>query len=151
MSQQTVNLSTQGLQGQAINTGDLELLRRVFDERVVDHDPAPSQGEGAEGFIRFFGGFRAAFPDLQIAIEHLVASDSEIAIAYTVTGTHLGTFLGIPATGRKMKARGMQIARFESGLIVERWGSSDELGILTQLGASWVLDPLASVLQPTSK
>ena len=29
----------------------------------------------------------------------------------------------------------MQIARFEDGKIVERWGSSDELGILKQIGA----------------
>jgi hypothetical protein len=29
----------------------------------------------------------------------------------------------------------MQIARFEDGKIVERWGSSDELGILLKLGA----------------
>jgi len=30
--------------------------------------------------------------------------------------------------------RGVQIGRFEGGKIVERWGSSDELGILKQLG-----------------
>jgi predicted ester cyclase len=30
----------------------------------------------------------------------------------------------------------VQIARFEDGRIAERWGSSDELGILKQLGAN---------------
>jgi hypothetical protein len=29
----------------------------------------------------------------------------------------------------------MQLSRFENGQIVERWGSSDELGIMQQLGA----------------
>lgn len=28
----------------------------------------------------------------------------------------------------------MQIGRFEDGKLVERWGSSDQLGIMTQLG-----------------
>jgi hypothetical protein len=28
----------------------------------------------------------------------------------------------------------MQIARYENGKLVERWGSSDELGILKQIG-----------------
>jgi predicted ester cyclase len=43
--------------------------------------------------------------------------------------------LVIPPTGRKIEARGLQIGRFEDGKIVERWGSSDELGILKALGA----------------
>lgn len=144
------NLETQQIQGEAINTGEFELLKRVFAESVIDHDPAPDQGVGAGGFIRFFTSFRNAFPDLQIAIEHLVANDTDIAIAYSVTGTHLGTFQGIPPTGRRMKARGMQIARFENGLIVERWGSSDELGMLKQIGAVVGIDPnrIGSLVQP---
>ncbi len=56
------------------------------------------------------------------------------AIAYTVTRTHKGDFQGIAPTGRTTEARGVQIARFEDGRIAERWGSSDELGILRQLG-----------------
>ncbi len=41
--------------------------------------------------------------------------------------------MGVPATGRQVSARGMQIGRFENGKLVERWGSSDELSILKQL------------------
>lgn len=63
------------------------------------------------------------------------ATDDDIAIAYTLSGTHKGNFLGVAPTGKRIHARGMQIARFEDGKIVERWGSSDELGILKQLGA----------------
>ena len=51
-----------------------------------------------------------------------------------MTGTHQGDFMGVPATGKRVSARGMQIGRFEDGKMVERWGSSDELGILKQLG-----------------
>ena len=39
-------------------------------------------------------------------------------------------------TGQRIEARGMQIGRFENGKIVERWGSTDELGIMRQLGAT---------------
>lgn len=38
-------------------------------------------------------------------------------------------------TGRKITARGVQIGRFENGRLVERWGSSNQLAILQQLGA----------------
>ena len=129
------NIATQKLQGEAINKGRLQELHTVFAENVVDHDPAPDQGKGPEGFIAFFTNFRTAFPDLSIAVDHMVADEDNVSIAYTITGTHKGSFMGIPATGKKIKARGMQIARFENAKIVERWGSSDELGILKEIGA----------------
>jgi hypothetical protein len=37
-----------------------------------------------------------------------------------------------------MKIRGMQISMFKDGKMVERWGSSDELGMLQQLGIAAV-------------
>lgn len=86
-----------------------------------------------------FADPRAAFPDLHVAVEHLVATDDELAFAYTITGTRLGPLMGRPATGRKASYRGMRISRFDSdGKLVERWGSSDELGMLRQLGLTEV-------------
>jgi steroid delta-isomerase-like uncharacterized protein len=139
MSQQDNIAATERL-GAAVNSGNLNELNTVFAPNVVDRDPASDQEPGPEGFIHFFTGFRAAFPDLNISVEQLVADEDNVAIAYTVTGTHQGDFLGIPATGRQIKARGLQIARFENGQIVERWGSSDQLGILQQIG----VNPIAS-------
>jgi hypothetical protein len=70
-----------------------------------------------------------------VTVDRLVQTETDIAIAYTIRGTHRGEFAGIVPTGRPITARGMQIARFEDGKIVERWGSSDELSILLKLGA----------------
>jgi len=70
---------------------------------------------------------------------HLVADDDHVSIAYTLTGSHEGDFMGLAATGKTIEVRGVQIARCENAQIVERWGSSDELGILKQLG----VDPAA--------
>jgi predicted ester cyclase len=64
----------------------------------------------------------------------LVADEDQVAIAYTLSGTHEGEFQGIAPTHRRIEVRGVQIGRFENGMIVERWGASDELGILRQLG-----------------
>ncbi len=129
------NMQVAQKMGEAINKGNLDAFHGIFAPNVVDHDPAPDQSKGPEGFIKFFTAFREAFPDLEIKPEHAVADEDNVAVAYTATGTHKGNFLGIPASGRKMKIRGMQIAKFKDGLIVERWGSSDELGILKQIGA----------------
>lgn len=67
-----------------------------------------------------------------------MAEGDQVAFAYEITGTHDGDFNGVAATGKSIKVRGMQIGRFEDGKMVERWGSSDELGILKQIGAALV-------------
>ncbi|MGW4597279.1 ester cyclase, partial [Streptomyces sp. NPDC004457] len=112
---------------------------RVRDGRGAAPGAARCRGRAvrlrAAGYKAMFGELRAAFPDLNVAVEHLVATDDELAFAYTISGTHLGPLMGHPPTGRKVSYRGMQISRFDSdGRLVERWGSSDELGMLRQLG-----------------
>ncbi|CAN5286481.1 hypothetical protein BH24ACT19_BH24ACT19_15490 [soil metagenome] len=72
---------------------------------------------------------------MNIEPDRMVATDDDVAIAYTLTGTHEGDFQGVAPTGRTISVRGVQIARFRDGQIVERWGSSDEMGILQQLNA----------------
>src|SRR5208282_459896 len=129
------NLAAQQKFGSAVNNGELELLRDVIASDVVDHDPAPDQGAGPEGYIRMFAALRTSFPDLAISAAQVVTDEDKIAIAYTMTGTQKGEFLGVAPTGRKIHARGVQIARFRDGKMVERWGSSDQLGILEQIGA----------------
>jgi predicted ester cyclase len=46
--------------------------------------------------------------------------------------------MGVAPTGKMMKVRGVQISKFKDGKMVERWGSSDELGMLQQLGVAAV-------------
>ena len=129
------NIAVQKNMGEAVSSGNFDALKLAFDPKVKDHDPVPGQVAGPQGFIEFFRAFRTAFPDLAVAVDHMVTDDDNVAMAYTITGTHKGTFQGIAPTDKKIRARGMQIARFEKGKIVERWGSSDELGILKQIGA----------------
>ncbi|WP_461452256.1 ester cyclase [Mucilaginibacter sp.] len=134
MSKQ-VNIEAQKKFGEAINSGKLENLKDLVSEDVIENDPAPGQAKGAQGYIDFFTTLHIAFPDMKIEVDQLVADEDNVAFAYTLTGTHKGNFNGIPATGKKIKARGLQISKFKNGKMIERWGSSDELGILKQIGA----------------
>lgn len=129
------NFAAQEKFGAAVNSGKLEGLREAVAANALDHDPAPGQGLGPEGFIRLFTKLRASFPDLNVAVDKVVSDNDNIAAAYTLTGTHKGNFMGVAPTGRRISARGVQIARFADGKLVERWGSSDQLGILQQIGA----------------
>lgn len=130
------NLTILGKFAEAVNTGNFELFKEAVSIENVDHDPARGQVQGPEGYRMFFSGLRDAFPDLSVGLETMVADEDSIAIAYTITGTQSGSFMEIAPTGKKIKIRGTQISKFKDGKMVERWGSSDELGLLQQLGAA---------------
>jgi len=128
------NIAAQQRFGEAVNSGDFRAFDDVVAPGAIDHDPGPGQGPGPEGFRQFFTELRTAFPDLAVSVEHMVADDDNVAIAYTVTGTQRGPFMGHAPTNKRVQARGVQIGRFVDGKLVERWGSSDQLGMLQQLG-----------------
>ncbi|MWV51330.1 ester cyclase [Rathayibacter sp. VKM Ac-2803] len=128
------NIASQQAFGEAVNAGDFAAFDELVAPDSVDHDPAPGQAAGPEGYAAFFGELRTAFPDMALAVEKLVADEDSVAFAYTLTGTHTGVFQGFEPTGRAISIRGMQISSFVDGRLAERWGSSDELGILKQLG-----------------
>ncbi len=121
-----------------INTGRLDLCERYLSADRVDHQdygmPA-GMADGHDGFKRVLGMFRDAFPDLRLTVEFFVA-DSDKLVAYVVTeGAHIGPFMGAPATGKRFKARGADIFAFnEAGLVPDRWGAFDALGVMRQLG-----------------
>ena len=129
-----INLAALGKFAEGVNTGNFALFDEVVASGCIDHDPAPGQVPGPEGYRMFFTQMRTAFPDLNAAPDALVADDESVAFAYTLTGTHNGPLMGIPPTGKKVRIRGLQFSKFKDGKMVERWGSSDQLGLLTQLG-----------------
>jgi steroid delta-isomerase-like uncharacterized protein len=128
------NQKALGKFAEAVQTGNFDAFKEVVSPQNIDHDPAPGQVQGPEGYRMLFTGLRTAFPDMSVTLETVVADEESIAFAYTLTGTQTGPLMGYPATGKKIKIRGMQISKFKDGMMVERWGSSDELGMLRQLG-----------------
>ncbi len=128
------NIEAQKAFGAAVNEGRLEAFDQLVAPNSVDNDPGPGQGPGPEGYRAFFTEMRTAFPDLHVAVEHVTAADDDVAFAYTLTGSHQGPFQGNEPTGKSFSVRGVQISRFENGLLAERWGSTDEAGIMAQLG-----------------
>jgi predicted ester cyclase len=78
--------------------------------------------------------FRSAFPDLHQEIEDLVAEGDTVAVRVTMTVTHLGPFLGVAPTGRRVRYDGMDFFRFREGKTVEHWTATDDLGLMQQLG-----------------
>jgi predicted ester cyclase len=80
----------------------------VIDELVapdfVDHSPLPGQGPGREGFRQVGVELAlAAFPDVRITIESLVAEGDMVVVRWTAEATHRGEFMGIPRLTRRFR------------------------------------------------
>jgi predicted ester cyclase len=73
-------------------------------------------------------------PPPHLEIEDLVAEGDTVAVCVTMTATHLGPFLGVESTARRMRYEGMDFFRFEEGKMVEPWTATDDLGLMQQLG-----------------
>jgi predicted ester cyclase len=69
-------------------------------------------------------------------VEDVVAEGDRVAGRLSLKGTHDGTLLGTPATGKPVDVGVMVIARFDAdGKWVEDWACWDQLGLLQQIGA----------------
>lgn len=115
--------------------GDLSAVDRYLTDDFVAHDPpmAGMSGDGA-GFREAATTIRAALPDWHSDVHLLVAEGDYVVEQFTASGTHRGEFMGAAPTGRTVTLPGINIFRLRGGKIVERWGTLDTLGFLTQLG-----------------
>jgi predicted ester cyclase len=105
---------------EVLNRGNLE----VIDELRTDD---------VEGIYQRVTAFRMAFPDLQVTIETQVAEGDWAVMRLTYRGTHLGPFMGVPPTGKKVAFATIAMNRYAEGKSVENWGITDVHGLLKQL------------------
>jgi steroid delta-isomerase-like uncharacterized protein len=138
-AQETDNKATLASFQKAMSSGDWELISKTID-KVVERDavirtPLPIDATGSELLKEVFASLHRAFPDLYITVEDLIAEGDKVADRNTVTGTHLGEYMGLSPTGKSIVYNEIFICRFMDGRIVETWGVVDVLSQLRQLGA----------------
>jgi len=104
----------------AFSAGDLKVMDEVFAADVVDLLPLKEQTPGVEGFKERLIRLRKTFPDLRFTIETMIAEGDMVAEKSTLHGTHLGKFMGVPATGKKVTGNMMAFSKFSDGKVVER-------------------------------
>lgn len=114
------------------NRGDLQGMARFWAPDMVHHTRSGSHG--FDQVVNIVSDFMKAFPNLQFEIEDLVADGDRVASRMTARGTHLGEYMGMPATGRQVSCAVFGVARIADGKLVEHWGVTDELHLMQQVG-----------------
>jgi steroid delta-isomerase-like uncharacterized protein len=114
--------------------GDLGAADAFLAEDFVNHDPPFGGPADRDGMRAAAAMFRSAFPDWHSDLGLLIGEGDLVVEQFTASGTQRGEIMGVPASGRTVTLRGIQIFRVRNGRITERWGRLDDLGLLTQLG-----------------
>ena len=124
------------------------LIQRVNEEGLNQHNPALVDETCAPNFVfhngsrtiqglpvykRYIAQFFRAFPDIQFTTEDLIAEGDIVAVRRTFRGTHKGSLMGIPPTGKQVTITGTSIMRIANGKILEEWINSD---LMQQLGVT---------------
>jgi steroid delta-isomerase-like uncharacterized protein len=117
---------------EGFNRRNLSVVDEIFAEAFVVN----GQQIGREGLRKSMSRHLAGFPDLHVTITDMVAEGEQVAIWYTVKGTHRGEFDGVQPTGRQVSWTGVDLFRIGGGRVVEARFLSDALGLLRQLGAA---------------
>lgn len=119
---------------EAYNTNKLALLDEIVAADIKSHSGIPGLPPGLEGGKKAHQTFLAAFPNGQVTTEDLIAEGDKVVERFSFLGTNTGSFMGVPATGKKVTVSGMSVFRLANGKIVEHWGENDTLGTMQQLG-----------------
>ncbi|MCB9135830.1 MAG: ester cyclase [Anaerolineales bacterium] len=118
----------------AWNQHDLQTYSEIYTPDAVIHGLAPVPLDVPTALMGY-EGFFTGFPDIHIEKLDTVSENGQVAVHFRITGTHEGTFLGIPATGQKIDVTGMSILQYKGDLIRERWNILDRMTMMQQLGA----------------
>jgi predicted ester cyclase len=121
---------------EVVAKGRVELLDTLAAPDMVDH-AAEVMGwkPGRDGFVQHIEWLHGAVSSVNVTVDDLLAEADRVVAYWTLQGTHVGEFFGVPATGREFTATAVSRLSFVNGQIVDYLVRPDALGILQQLGA----------------
>jgi predicted ester cyclase len=91
--------------------------------------------EGREAVRAFYGECFRGFPDLRVDLTPLHVGEEAIPVETVLSGTHTGTWFGIPPTGRRVEIPACAVFIFdEHDKIAGERGDFDSALMLRQLG-----------------
>ena len=122
----------------AFNSHDAARIRATYAEDVMFEAPGDVRTEGADATTAYAMGWQNAFPDSTMTVLNEFASGDWVVQQITFEGTHTETLSGpegdIPATGKHLAGRGVQVIRIRDGKIAEEHLYYDQMQVLGQLG-----------------
>jgi steroid delta-isomerase-like uncharacterized protein len=119
---------------EGISSGNLGAWDSLVDDGFVEHEDngVPPTKEGVKAFFEMV---LAAFPDMKMVPQHMIAESDLVSTLAICSGTHRGEFMGIPPTNKTVSMTVFDLMRVQNGKVTEHWGVSDMASLMQQLGA----------------
>jgi steroid delta-isomerase-like uncharacterized protein len=119
------------------NKHKLEVVNEIISPSHAITDPhLEGSGVGPDAYKRIFSEFLAAFPDLHLTVEDIIAERDKVVVDWVITATHKREFRGIPATNKKITIEGITINHIAKGKIIDSDINLDYFGLMKQLGVA---------------
>jgi len=118
------------------NAHDLEGVLGTFgDQASYDDKPWDDRRRGLEAVQAYYEELLAAMPDLHIEIVNQHVAEEAMVLEVVISGTHLGLWRGVPATGRHLRFPLCGVYTFDRGdRIAGERIYYDRADVLKQLG-----------------
>lgn len=100
------------------NKRRLDVVDELISASHALNDPVTSGSQmGPDLYKRRVVELTTSFPDLRFTIEDMIAEKGKVGVSWTISGTHQGEFLDIPATDSKIVVKGFTTSQAERSLI----------------------------------
>ncbi len=118
------------------NKHDLAALSALHAPDFKIHSTSiPGGVADFEGWKAMMAMYWNALPDMHNAIQDMIIEGDTVVLRLNYTATHLGELMGIPPTGKTSKAVvGIDISRYENGVVKEEWLEMNMLVMMQELG-----------------
>jgi steroid delta-isomerase-like uncharacterized protein len=123
------------LNDEVLRQRKVDVLDELLADDFVEHDPPPGVAGDREGFKDLMRTVHQAFDDQVHTVYDQIAEGDRVVERWDMTATHVGDWMGIAPTGKRITLSGIDISRLENGRMVEHWMQIDLLGLFEQLGA----------------
>ena len=113
---------------------DLRAFAALYAETAVLESPMVGSARGRDAVTRVIAKQWAAFPDSVFTLEPPVVDGDQAAIVASVTGHHVGEFMGLPPSGKAFQISLVFMQTYRNGEIIRERRVYDFTGFLVHLG-----------------
>lgn len=89
---------------------------------------------GIDGMKQHIIDVRKTYPDLKMTVIRQYEDRDTVITEFIMEGTHLGEWLGMNPSGKKLRISGANIDKFSDGKMVEHGGAANTFEALFEAG-----------------
>jgi steroid delta-isomerase-like uncharacterized protein len=113
---------------------DATMIAADYADDAVIESPAAGTITGRADLEQNLRTWFVAFPDGQWLSDEVLIDGDRVVVTYTLKGTHMGEFLGMPPSGKHIEFRGVMLQTVKGNKIVHERRVYDFTGFLLKLG-----------------